>query len=781
MKKLLLSIINRETLIQLRNLLKSTQHFFFSSSTMNHHQESNQTDDPPPPFDPLVPSTPISYPIKLLQDLESRSYFDSFHYPFNISSVPLSSGASGLDDRGRILVCHDMEGGYVDDKWVQGGTNEEAYAIWHWYLMDVFVYFSHNLVTLPPPCWTNAAHIHGVRVLGTFIMEWDEGKVNADKLLLTKESAQMYAERLAELAAALGFDGWLINMEVQLDVAQIPNLKEFVSHLTKTMHSSVPGSLVIWYDSVTKDGNLSWQNQLNDENKPFFDLCDGIFVNYTWEEGYPKLSATVAGERKYDVYMGIDVFGRGTYGGGQWTTNVALDVLKKDDVSAAIFAPGWVYESKQPPDFQTAQNRWWGLVEKSWGILQHYPKVLPFYSNFDQGHGYHFSVDGGELSQDPWNNISRQSFQVRFPNRVVFLAKKFQYDNLTSLLVIQPVLEYSLDPTPKSIPAIVDFKEASYSGGGNISFKGTLENRAYSTTILFQGELPVKDLPIHLIYSVKSDGSSLLGLSLEFSSTTNQRKSVFVASQGKTPLLTMNQFASKFDKIIMPFQVKKLERENRTSPGWIIQESSITMNGYRLTEIHVVCYKSERDLREFESEQAPLSEGSKLHLGSSLFDASIGHITIRTPEQNQNFPPSTSWVVDGELISWVSGSQGSKTVSLKIVWRLKGGDNKSLFPKYNIYVEKQPGSAVEFLSVARVEAFYVSDLVVSSGISSLKFIIQVCGADGASQKLDSSPAFTLNVEGKQQRGFYREHISIEMRQFEGLEVVGSREAGGVAH
>lgn len=35
-------------------------------------------------------------------------------------------------------------------------------------------------------------------------------------------------------------------MEVDLDVGQIPNLKEFVNHLTKTMHSSMPGSLVIW-------------------------------------------------------------------------------------------------------------------------------------------------------------------------------------------------------------------------------------------------------------------------------------------------------------------------------------------------------------------------------------------------------------------------------------------------------------------------------------------------------------------------------------------------------
>lgn len=36
------------------------------------------------------------------------------------------------------------------------------------------------------------------------------------------------------------------------------------------------------------------------------------------QENYPRLSAAAAGDRKYDVYMGIDVFGRNTYGGGQW-------------------------------------------------------------------------------------------------------------------------------------------------------------------------------------------------------------------------------------------------------------------------------------------------------------------------------------------------------------------------------------------------------------------------------------------------------------------------------
>lgn len=57
----------------------------------------------------------------------------------------------------------------MNGKWVQGGTDPDAYATWHWYLIDVFVYFSHSLVTLPPPCWTNTAHKRGVKVLYIFL------------------------------------------------------------------------------------------------------------------------------------------------------------------------------------------------------------------------------------------------------------------------------------------------------------------------------------------------------------------------------------------------------------------------------------------------------------------------------------------------------------------------------------------------------------------------------------------------------------------------------------
>jgi len=70
-------------------------------------------------FDPKQPSMPISYPIDKLEDLESGSYFESFYYPFNKASVPIESGYfAALPARTRILVCHDMARGYLDDNWV---------------------------------------------------------------------------------------------------------------------------------------------------------------------------------------------------------------------------------------------------------------------------------------------------------------------------------------------------------------------------------------------------------------------------------------------------------------------------------------------------------------------------------------------------------------------------------------------------------------------------------------------------------------------------------------
>ena len=53
--------------------------------------------------------------------------------------------------------------------------------------------------------------------------------------------------------------------------------------LDATVKEQVPGGQVMWYDAVTTEGKLQWQDCLSPLNQPFFDACSsGIFVNYTW-------------------------------------------------------------------------------------------------------------------------------------------------------------------------------------------------------------------------------------------------------------------------------------------------------------------------------------------------------------------------------------------------------------------------------------------------------------------------------------------------------------------
>eukprot|EP01105_Mastigella_eilhardi_P027896 TRINITY_DN885_c0_g1_i3.p1 TRINITY_DN885_c0_g1~~TRINITY_DN885_c0_g1_i3.p1 ORF type:complete len:282 (+),score=60.54 TRINITY_DN885_c0_g1_i3:361-1206(+) len=228
----------------------------------------------------------------------------------------------------RLLVCHDMMGGYLEqDKFAQGeGLSFEGADVYHitaWQRMHSFCYFSHHRVTIPPCGWINAAHVHGVRVLGTFITEGKEGEIECVKLLANPE---FHAEQLAHIVKYYGFDGWLLNIENAVAPNYADGLMAFVKSLTQSCHQAVPGSEVIWYDSVTCNGDLLWQNYLTPLNYTYFKQCDGLFTNYSWVVGDPQKSAAAAPTRPYDVYTGIDVFGRSTFPAGFECTR-ALDAI----------------------------------------------------------------------------------------------------------------------------------------------------------------------------------------------------------------------------------------------------------------------------------------------------------------------------------------------------------------------------------------------------------------------------------------------------------------------
>ncbi|EGD77440.1 hypothetical protein PTSG_08537 [Salpingoeca rosetta] len=403
---------------------------------------------------------PECKPLKTLIDLLAWNAGSEFC----CARVPLRPRLTSSANKGpRLLVCHDMMGGYKQDHLPQGQDDANIFTLLHWHLMDTFVYFAHDLVSLPPPTWTNLAHINGVKVLGTFITEWDAGHNTCAQLLKDEHTRQLAAEKLAAIMHFHKFEGWLVNIEN--DVSNTRALIDFVDRVRIECHSLVPTSTVLWYDAVTTEGRLVWQNQLNRKNAPFFHAADGIFLNYTWTPALLHSSATFAATvtapprpqpattpshslqstspsspsslsapsssstaarakpstaataaRRHtsaDVYAGIDVFGRGTFGGGKMSCLQAVDAIKDARVSIALFAPGWTFECT-PPDtpFLQHQLRFWHQFE---GAVS--PRRLEtrnvFSTHFTLGRGRHHWINGKRVGGE-WANLSRQDVMPTF-------------------------------------------------------------------------------------------------------------------------------------------------------------------------------------------------------------------------------------------------------------------------------------------------------------------------------------------------------------------------------
>ncbi|XP_054987309.1 cytosolic endo-beta-N-acetylglucosaminidase isoform X1 [Sorex araneus] len=355
---------------------------------------------------------PVSFYLSSLEEV--LAWTPSGEDSFNVALEPRACRQPPLGSpRPRTLLCHDMMGGYLDDRFIQGCGAQNPYSFYHWQYIDIFVYFSHHLATIPPVGWTNSAHRHGVCVLGTFITEWKDGGRLCESFLAGDErSYQAVADQLVRIAQFFRFDGWLINIENSLSAAAVGNLPRFLQYLTAELHEQVPGGQVLWYDSVLSSGELKWQDELNERNRVFFDSCDGFFTNYNWREEHLQRMRAPAGARLADVYVGVDVFGRGSVVGGGFDTVKSLELIRKHGFSAALFAPGWVYERLDKADFFQNQDRFWSLLEPH--LPTHSICSLPFVTSFCLGLGTRRVCYGQEEAVGPWYHASAQELQPLF-------------------------------------------------------------------------------------------------------------------------------------------------------------------------------------------------------------------------------------------------------------------------------------------------------------------------------------------------------------------------------
>ncbi|KAF8875995.1 glycoside hydrolase family 85 protein [Infundibulicybe gibba] len=394
--------------------------------------------------------------------------------------TPRPRVADTREQNGKLLVCHDYKGGYTESLF---GL---SYTFNFWSVCDTFVYFSHHRVTVPPPGWVNAAHRQGVKILGTLIFEGGAepdclrllvGRLPSSKTGSAKPwtgptylpLSVHYARVLADLAHQRGFDGYLLNFECPLagGTEQTQTLAAWITILQAEIIAKVgPHGQTIWYDSVVYTGQLAWQDRLNGYNLPFFLSSTGLFTNYTWGRDYPALSAqyflgldpsltgntpesspAVSSKTLRDIYTGVDVWGRGSHGGGGFGLYKAITHIAPESLglSVALFGQAWTWESEQDkPGWNWEQ--WWEYEKKLWvgpvdGVVEvpeaprregepeciHGPFIpitsffcrttppnpldFPLHSNFCPGVGRTWFVEGKKVfqSKNGWTDVDKQT------------------------------------------------------------------------------------------------------------------------------------------------------------------------------------------------------------------------------------------------------------------------------------------------------------------------------------------------------------------------------------
>ncbi|KAJ3341644.1 hypothetical protein HDU91_000681, partial [Kappamyces sp. JEL0680] len=249
----------------------------------------------------------------------------------------------------------------------------------------------------------------------------------------------------------------------------------------------------------------------------FFSATDGIFVNYTWTLEKIRESAANARERRCSVYTGIDVWGRNTFGGGQFNVHKALREIRRVGTSVAIFAPAWTFEHLGPEQFPTHEKKFWldsslplgteaecAMDKTDLGCVADYisPRAIEhhFHSVFGCGFGSRFFIDGACVSTQPWIQLSSQSISLSYP-----LAQP-RYGVLHDGAIV------AAKDSPGWLTWDIDEK-SPFNGGSSLSFYPLgqhLRQTSLGLVYFYRADIPVRpDQSIQVVFKALGRGVKL--------------------------------------------------------------------------------------------------------------------------------------------------------------------------------------------------------------------------------------------------------------------------------
>ncbi|GMR43003.1 hypothetical protein PMAYCL1PPCAC_13198, partial [Pristionchus mayeri] len=149
----------------------------------------------------------------------------------------------------QLLVCHDVRGdsaGY--SRWEGSAVSDcPPFLFTHWWHIDIFCYFGHKMVTIPPPSITSLAHRHGVKVIGTLAFEQGTGRTSLSRILSTEQNMQRTIDKLVHIMQKWRFEGWVVDVELSIPKHEVSMLVNFLRKLTAATKEANPQATVLWY------------------------------------------------------------------------------------------------------------------------------------------------------------------------------------------------------------------------------------------------------------------------------------------------------------------------------------------------------------------------------------------------------------------------------------------------------------------------------------------------------------------------------------------------------
>lgn len=436
---------------------------------------------------------------------------------FNVSTVPLAMRVDIADletvndtqNKETKAMAISIMNGSTSGNSPHGLNKVNANTFSYWQYVDLLVYWGgssgEGLIVAPSADVVDAGHKNGVKVIGTVFMPQTAhgGKMQWLEDLLSRKEDGSYpvADKLIEVAKTYGFDGWFMNQETEgtdeepLTKDHAARMQEFLSYYKQ----KAPELELIYYDSMTVDGKMDWQNALNENNAAFLQdengvsVADEMFLNFWWTtetlapEELLKTSAEFAAQQQidpYDLYAGIDLQSNG------YATEINWSLFENPEggtyTSLGLYCPSWAYFSAGTiQDFWKQENKLWvnakgdpsSTVKPSgdteWRGVSTYIvertaiTKLPFVTNFSTGNGYGFYKNGELISMLDWNN--------------------------RSISDILPTYRYIIeDGEGNKLAADLDVGDAYY-GGNSLILRGNLKADVESVIKMYSAQLPVTE------------------------------------------------------------------------------------------------------------------------------------------------------------------------------------------------------------------------------------------------------------------------------------------------